>query len=280
MPTRILAAAGPAWSALAERLDELIDAQGFELIKATARTRAGFLSHEGRTVFVKRVETGGFLKGLVARIVGSRAVRAWRGAEILGAGGFNHPRPLMVVEEREWGAIKTSYIVTEALRAPRVLSEVAIGRRRDPVLRKATAQLAAREIRRLHDAGIYTRDMQETNLLIETRDGELVLHFVDFEDFRRTARVSWRRRMVNLVHLDRSIGRFASRAHRLRFFYFYLQGRPGRVEARRLLRDFGAVRARIERRSGSAARASARLSDSFSEIALNQETGRAAARKR
>jgi hypothetical protein len=147
-------------------------------------------------------------------------------------------------------------------------------------LRKAAAQLAAREIRRLHDAGIYTRDMQETNLLIENRDGELVLHFVDFEDFRRTSHVSWRRRMVNLVHLDRSLGRFASRAHRLRFLYLYLDGQPGRERARRLLRDYGVVRARIERRSGSAARVQARLADSTSNLELSKEHGGAPARKR
>ena len=159
------------------------------------------------------------------------------------------------------GSIRASYILTAPLRSAQVLSAVAIGRRRSLALRKKASQQVAREIRRLHDAGIYTRDMQETNLMIENRDGEFILYFVDFEDFRRIATVAMRRRMINLVHLDRSIGRFAPRAHRVRFFYNYLGGRPPRNEARRLVRQFAAIRARIERRSGGASRAQAVAAD-------------------
>ena len=39
-------------------------------------------------------------------------------------------------------------------------------------------------------------------------------YFLDLEDFRRAAECLARRRMLNLVHLDRSIGRFVSRAGR------------------------------------------------------------------
>jgi tRNA A-37 threonylcarbamoyl transferase component Bud32 len=242
---RILYAAAPEWRRLSNRIHARIEAAGFESCKATARTRAGFLAHEGREVFVKRVASGGSFKGILARVFGSRGSRALRGAKFLAAAGFAHPRPLLIAEERWAGAVRASYIVTEPLRAARVFSQFALGRSRSPACRRAISKQVAGEIRRLHDAGLYTRDLQETNLMLEERDGMLTIWFVDFEDFRRARQVSPRRRMLNLVHLDRSIGRFASRAKRLRFFYDYFGGRPPRAEARRLMREYVVLRARI-----------------------------------
>ncbi|MGH7881257.1 MAG: hypothetical protein ACREQD_17420, partial [Candidatus Binataceae bacterium] len=62
---RILYAAAPEWRRLSDRLEELIEGGGFESCKATARTRAGFLTHEGREVFVKRVVAVGAFKGIL-----------------------------------------------------------------------------------------------------------------------------------------------------------------------------------------------------------------------
>lgn len=249
MRSRILFAAAPDWRLTGVQLDALLAGAEFECVKATRRTRAGFLTRGGHTAFVKRVAAGGYGKGLVARISGSRARRALRGAAILAAAGFAHPRPFLIMETRVAGAIRASYVVTEPLSAAKVLSRFALGRARPPSLRRAVSRRVATEIRRMHDAGIYTRDLQETNLMLEDRAGELMLYFVDFEDFRRVRRVAPARRMLNLVHLDRSVGRFASRAQRLRFFYDYLGPRPARAEVRQLVRDYQTVRARVERRA-------------------------------
>jgi tRNA A-37 threonylcarbamoyl transferase component Bud32 len=242
---RILYAAAPVWERLSERLGSLIEDAGFETCKTSARVRAGFLTYEGREVFVKRVATGGSFKSIAARVFGSRGSRALRGAKFLAAAGVAHPRPLLIAEERRAGAIRASYIVAEPLRAARVFSQFALGRSHSPASRRTISQQVAGEVRRLHDVGIYTRDLQETNLMLEERAGELTVWFVDFEDFRRVRQVSPERRMQNLVHLDRSIGRFASRTKRLRFFYDYFGGRPAHAEARRLVQEYFAVRAQI-----------------------------------
>ncbi len=252
MRARIVFAASPAWGEIGAKsgvqFDALMGGPGFTSVKATSRTQAGFLTHAGHEGFVKRVDSGGYGRGLLARIFGSRARRALRGSRLLAAAGFAHPRPLLMMETLTAGSIRASYVVTEPLHAAQVLSRFALGRARPPLLRRTVSQRVGAEIRRLHDAGIYTRDMQETNLMIEDRDGRLVLYFVDFEDFRRIREVSFERRMLNLVHLDRSVGRFVSRAHRLRFFYDYLGRWPAPDEARRLLRQYAAVRAHVERR--------------------------------
>jgi len=260
MRARVLFAASPQWRQIGakfdSRCDSLLDGPGFACVKATARTRAGFLTCGEHVAFVKRVDAGGYGRGLVARIFGSRARRALRGARILAAAGFAHPQPLLIMETLTAGALRASYVLTAPLRSARVLSRFALGRSRPPLLRRRVSRLVGAEIRRLHDAGIYTRDLQETNLMIEDRGGEIVLYFVDFEDFRRLREVSLERRMRNLVHLDRSVGRFASRAQRLRFFYDYLGRRPAPDEARRLVRQYASVRARVERRGGKRSSAS------------------------
>jgi tRNA A-37 threonylcarbamoyl transferase component Bud32 len=238
----------PDWP-LRGNLDQILEQGRLKPIKQTARTLAGFIPWNGRCVFVKRVETRGYLQGLIARLVGSRAERTLRGSQTLEAGHFQQARPLLAAEQLRWGSVMATYVVTEALCGPLVLSQVAVGRRRDPVRRRQASREVAAEIRRLHDGGINTRDMQETNLLVDYRDGMHVLYFVDLEDFRPARRVSWQRRMINLVHLDRSIGRFASRAHRLRFLYDYLGAHPNRPEARRIVRYYQVTRTRIERRS-------------------------------
>jgi tRNA A-37 threonylcarbamoyl transferase component Bud32 len=253
MRSRVLFAADPDWALLgkqlAEQFGDPLDSPGFENIKVTKRTRAGFLVHVEREAFVKRVDSGGYGRGLLARVFGSRAWRALRGAKLLAEGGFAHPRPLLLIETLVAGSVQASYVATEPLRGAKVLSRFALGKARSPALRRKVSERVAAEIRRLHDAGIYTRDLQETNLMIEERGGQLALYFVDFEDFRRAAQVSFERRMLNLVHLDRSVGRFVSRSLRLRFFYDYLGRRPARDEARQVIRQYAAVRARVERRA-------------------------------
>jgi tRNA A-37 threonylcarbamoyl transferase component Bud32 len=249
MRKRILFASSPEAAAVAEHIDELMAGADFCMVKATPRTLAGFIRYGRFEAFVKRVDAGNWLKGVADRIRGSRAARALRGAELLERAGFAHPRPVAALEWRSLGAIQTSYVLNEKLADARILSLFALTDGRDFRRRKWISERLARELRRLHEAGLYTRDLQETNLMLAAKGDEIVVYFVDLEDFRRAHRVSLRRRILNLVHLDRSIGRFVSRSQRLRFFYNYLGGKPDHQEARRQIARLLEVRARIGRQS-------------------------------
>jgi tRNA A-37 threonylcarbamoyl transferase component Bud32 len=251
MRIHILTARTLASAAVVAQANQLIEGPGFRSLKQTARTVAGFLDVGGETVFIKRVDEGGWLKGWVRRLWGSRARRVIRGAAILRAAGFARPEPLAAAEARAAGAVRFSYVISEPLDGARVMSQVVLaGGRRRFRHRCAVLGAVAREIRRLHDAGVYTLDLQETNLMVTGGDGaEWRIHFVDLEDFRQARVVSTRHRMLNLVHLDRTIGRFLPRTQRLRFLYTYLGRRPQRDEARRLLTRYFALRARAQRRA-------------------------------
>jgi Lipopolysaccharide kinase (Kdo/WaaP) family len=131
------------------------------------------------------------------------------------------------------------------------LSHFALGRegeaRHGYARRKAVSDALAAELRNLHNSGIYTRDLQETNLMVEQREGGLRFYFLDLEDFRRAKSVSRRRRLLNLVHLDRSIGRFVSRAGRLEFLYAYLGRQLDRAARRKAVFEYLELRRKIER---------------------------------
>jgi hypothetical protein len=82
----------------------------------------------------------------------------------------------------------------------------------------------------------------------DNQSGGFNVYFIDLEDFRRANRVSWKLRILNLVHLDRSIGRFLCRAARLDFLYSYLGHKPDRAAARKIVAEVKAARESIDRR--------------------------------
>jgi tRNA A-37 threonylcarbamoyl transferase component Bud32 len=269
MRMQVLAARTPAWAAVAAHADLLIDRTDFRLLKRTARTIAGFVEVDGTSVFIKRVDEGSWLKGWILRLRGSRARRVLRGAAMLDAAGFARPEPLAVTEARSMGAIRASYMISETLGDASIMSQVVLaGGRRNFRRRCELSAVIAKEIRRLHDASIYTRDLQETNLMLAGSDDTgWKVYFVDLEDFRRSPTVSEKRRLLNLVHLDRTIGRFLPCTQRLRFLYNYLGSRPGRREARRLVSRFLAIRERAEQRARSHHRTTATVAPKAREDA-------------
>ncbi|MBF6569699.1 MAG: hypothetical protein IVW54_12585 [Candidatus Binataceae bacterium] len=252
---RLLYVREPRWAQIADRIETLMASGAFTVVKDEKRVRAGFIrTAYGDRVFVKRVETRSAVGGWIERLRGSRAQRAVCAAKLLEAAGLHCPAPLAAVELRSRsGAIQVSYLMSEALEDARTLSVFALGvrgeLRRDMARRIRITKAVAVEVRRMHHAGLYTRDLQETNLMLAEREAGLAIYFLDLEDFAHARTVSLERRLTNLVHLDRSIGRFLGRAGRLRFLYAYLEPRPARAEIRELLTRLRAMRATIDRRA-------------------------------
>jgi hypothetical protein len=237
MRTVILYARSPEWRAVIERADELMASAKFRVLKSEARTRAGFIDVPGvGSAFIKRVEVSSWSRGVYARVRGSRA-----------------SRPLAAMDLYQAGAVRASYLMSRALINADSLSRFMLGpgeiKGRNVHRRKQISDTVAAQIRRLHESGLYTRDLQETNIMVEENAaGGFNVYFIDLEDVRRAAKVSWNRRVLNLVHLDRSIGRFLCRAARLDFLYSYLGYRPNHASARKLVAEVKAARESIDRR--------------------------------
>jgi hypothetical protein len=254
MRTQVLYAREPRWREVAERAEELIRGSGFTPVKSEGRTLAGVLRFaDGSAVFIKRSAPTSWLRGALMPIAGSPAVRALKGAALLDAAGIPHPSPLAAAETVCRGAVHASYLVSEALLDGDTLSRFALGpgeiKGRDARRRRRILDKVARQVRRIHDARLYTRDLQETNVMVADDAGQgFRVWFLDLEDFRRLRRVGWPQRARNLIHLDRSIGRFLCRAARLAFLYAYLGGKPERADARRIVNELLLLRAQTERR--------------------------------
>jgi tRNA A-37 threonylcarbamoyl transferase component Bud32 len=250
----VLFARSADWRAVIELADDLIASPAFRVIKSEGHTRAGFIDVPGQgPAFIKRVEVPSWTRGLYARIRGSRARRSLAGAAMLQASGIAHPEPLAAMDSYAAGAIRASYLVSRALTKADSLSRFMLGpgeiKGRNVHRRKQISDAVAAQVRRLHESGLYTRDLQETNIMVEeSGSGGFNVYFIDLEDFRRVANVSWNRRVLNLVHLDRSIGRFLCRAARLDFLYSYLGHRPDRSSARKMVAEIQTARESIDRR--------------------------------
>ena len=240
MHRNLIYARSPQWAEIAARAEDLISGAAFEPVKDETKTRAGFIALEnGASAFIKRFDRGSLTYGWWLRIRGSRARRSLRGAALLRAHGFGHPEPYAALELSSAGSIRASYLISEPLRSAKTLSAFINlrGRARGEQAgwRRSVLAAVAREIRRLHEAGLFSSDLQETNLMIDQGGGEPRIYFVDLDGFRLLRRVPRHRRERNLVQLDRSIGRFLRRSARLRFLYDYLGTRPQRREARAIV---------------------------------------------
>lgn len=109
----------------------------------------------------------------------SRAMKAYRTACHLLAHRLRTPVPLGVLEERRWGFVQYNILVTEAITdyvtlrqyygaQPKAREEI------DEVLR-----LTADYLRRMHDSGVWHRDMVLANVLMEGPPGDRHLYVVD-----------------------------------------------------------------------------------------------------
>ena len=254
MRTVLLYAGSPEWGAAIARADELLASANFRPLKSEGRTLAGFLDVPGTgAAFIKRVDVPSWGRGIFLRLRGSRAARSIAGAAMLRARGLAHPEPLAAMDVYRRGSIRASYLLSTPLLRADSLSRFALGpggvKGRDVRRRKRISDEVAAQVRRLHESGLYTRDLQETNIMVEDDGaGGFKVYFIDLEDFRIAAHVPRHRRLMNLVHLDRSIGRFLCRAARLDFLYAYLGRRPRPAESRRIVAEILAMRERTARR--------------------------------
>jgi hypothetical protein len=179
----------------------------------------------GEAVVVKQIAVRSLVGGIAARLFGSPAAAQRRGAELLRSAGIEVAAPLGVIESRDAHGAKASAYVSRAVvdAAPLREAFLARGRRERRLLARALGALLAR----LHSAGIYVPDLRDANLLVRRAPEKPSIVLVDLDRVRRPpGGVTARRRVMNLVQLDRTLGWFASARERLTLLVAYRRALP------------------------------------------------------
>jgi tRNA A-37 threonylcarbamoyl transferase component Bud32 len=197
------------------------------------------------------------VKNLFQRARGRRAFDALRTFATL---GLPAPEAIALIEERSWGMLRASYLLTREIENAENLAQYLHRTHTAPVLRGEAPdprrlhrfmRVFAPAVRAVHDAGVEHRDMKGENILIAEEGGAPVVRFIDFDSLYFSRRVSFYRVAKNLAQLASSLpGCFPMRA-RLRFFALYVRTSPFEDRRKELLRATAALaKKRIDRRFG------------------------------
>ena len=208
-----------------------------EMVKQSRREMSGFGRLGERRVFVKRDTRRGWrLSGrpwpaaAEQMVRGSRQERAWRRANALLVRGVRTARPLVWLDVSHGPLGRESLMVSEALEGSWRPLDVAVAETSGAGHTRLVASVA-REVRRMHDAGISNGDLKAQNILVQCVANRWQVAMVDMAGVRlHRGQVSRVRRMQNLMRLAFSwsgVGvsgqaRGLSRTDRLRFLKTYL----------------------------------------------------------
>lgn len=177
--------------------------------------------YEGRQYYYKKYLQRDWLEGIKARVLGSRAERAWRGTRLLEAHAFEAPR--MIVAGWRGAAC---FAVTLAVAGGVSLPQYVRGLRSRADLqadrmRRTVAEELGRIVGRMHAKGIVHGDLRWGNILVVEDPGRLRFVFLDNERNRRYARTPKRKVLKNLVQLNFVPDGVLTRTERMRFWRAY-----------------------------------------------------------
>jgi hypothetical protein len=228
-------------------VDQLLGEPTCQIIKDQRKIKVGRLTLDiagaQRTIYIKRYNAFSLRYKFASPFMRSGAFRALRGAAILREIAISTARPVAAVEHRICGVLTRSFFISE---------EIAGGESVDAYWRNELQALhgqsgieqrsrflvaLARLFNTLHARHIYHNDLKDANILAVADHAERSVSFVllDLEGVKRYVRLSEKRRVKNLVQLNRTLGRYLSAADKLAFMKNYLGASFARRKLRRRL---------------------------------------------
>ncbi len=224
--------------------DRLLTRPDCRLVKLQRKVMVGRVTTAAGALYVKRYTVHAWRVALGSLGRWSPARRAFEAARRLRALGFGVPGVVAAVEERRGGLLRRSFFLTHDV-AGACTADLYWQRLADrPAQRRRFARALGDLFRRLHAAGVYHNDLKDVNVLAREgpEDPDLVL--LDLERVQFGSVPGRRRRIKNLVQLERTLGRVAPASARVRLLRAYL----GRDADRAERRDWASAVARAARR--------------------------------
>jgi hypothetical protein len=237
--------ADPAW---------LLTRRDCEIVKYDGKVWVGRVRGPAGPVYVKHYVRSAVRTALDVWLRGSPGRRAALAAARLASAGFPVPQVCAGVEVARAGVTTKSFFlsheVPEACTIDRWWTRLAVAAPAEKRAgRRALAAAVGTLFARLHAAGVYHNDLKDVNVLASGPPLAPALTLLDLEDVRFGAGPLGRRRRVkNLVQLDRTLGPRATRSARLRLLHAYLGPAIDREAVRDWVADVLGARARKERR--------------------------------
>jgi hypothetical protein len=221
-------------------LDRLADADSFfadsgcHIVKDQRKIKVGRLTvaiaGQPRTIYVKRYNAFSQRYKLLSRFTQSGAFRALQGAAILRTENISTAPPLAAVEHRSSGVLAKSFFISHEIGGGKTADAYwrdelvgvsgAVGfKSRRRFLAKLAALFAS-----LHAQRIYHNDLKDANILVvgDPSAREFQLFLLDLEGIKRCRSLSVKRKVKNLVQLNRTLGRYLRPAEKLYFLKSYL----------------------------------------------------------
>jgi serine/threonine protein kinase len=213
--------------------DLLFGLPGCQIIKDQRKIKVARikLTIQGRatTVYLKRYNAFSWRYRIGSLFQSSGASRSLKGAAIATQSGVQTSHALAAVESRSWGMLTRSFFLSE---------EITRGKTADSYWRDVLTTCSGKNsIRRrriflnslgglfalLHRKRLYHNDLKDANIIVSAGDDEGEhLFLLDLEGIRICRHLTIRRRVKNLVQLNRTFGRSLSATQKLYVLKSYL----------------------------------------------------------
>lgn len=214
---------GTAWrdadAGLLTEPTKLLESPATRIYKRDKQRTVARVVVNGRPLVLKLFDETGFLHRLLSGATGSAASRAASGAGRMQRAGFAVPELVAVLEQGHGFGRRGSGLVTVAIDDGVAAHETWRALKGRARLRFAFS--FAHYLRDLHARGLYPQDLWPKNILVQERGHRWRFVLVDLDRVRSYTQVSRRRRLKNLVQIERSLGREASDVERLAFLRAY-----------------------------------------------------------
>ncbi len=214
--------------------DLLFSSPDCEIVKDQRKIKVGRtplqIGGKLRGVYLKRYNAFSWRYRFGSLFGPSAALRSMNGASILLQAGFLTGRPVAAIEHRSRGMLTRSFYISEEIEKGRLIDvywreELApiagrLGfRRRRKFLRDLAGLLCS-----LHRANIYHNDLKDANILVgPAGEGRSeAFYLLDLEGVRQVRHLNRRRRIKNLVQLNRTMGKLLHGSQKLFALKSYL----------------------------------------------------------
>jgi tRNA A-37 threonylcarbamoyl transferase component Bud32 len=211
--------------------ETLLNNPAARILKRSERRTVARVVVNGRPLILKLFDESSAVHRLESSAVGSAASRAARSALRMQRGGFPVPELVAVLERGRRLRRQRSCLVTIAIDDGIAADEM--WRKLEGRAKARFMYSFARYVSDLHARGLYPQDLWPRNILVQPEGNRWRFVLVDLDRVRSYAEVSWRRRLKNLVQIERSLGREASDGERLRFLRAYF-GAASEAELKRV----------------------------------------------